>query len=62
MKQNTWTVYTNEQKQELKGITERYKACLDAGKTERECVELSVRMAEDAGYRSLTEVMAAGKN
>ena len=61
MKQNTWTVYTNEQKQELKGITERYKACLDAGKTERECVELSVRMAEDAGYRSLTEVMAAGE-
>ena len=61
MKQTTWTTYTHEQMQELKDITERYKSCLDAGKTERECVELSLRMAEKAGYRDLKEVMAAGE-
>ena len=60
MKQTTWTTYTHEQMQELKDITERYKSCLDAGKTERECVELSVHMAEKAGYRDLKAVMAAG--
>ena len=61
MKQTTWTTYTHEQMQELKDITERYKSCLDAGKTERECVELSIRMAEKAGYRDLKAVMAAGE-
>ena len=61
MKQTTWITYTHEQMQELKDITERYKSCLDAGKTERECVELSIRMAEKAGYRDLKEVMAAGE-
>ena len=34
-------------------IIRRYKECLDAGKTERECVRLSVRMAEEAGYTPL---------
>lgn len=61
MKQTTWITYTHEQMQELKDITERYKSCLDAGKTERECVELSIRMAEKAGYRDLKAVMAAGE-
>ena len=34
-------------------IIRRYKECLDAGKTERECVRLAVRMAEEAGYTHL---------
>ena len=34
-------------------IIRRYKECLDAGKTERECVRLAVRMAEEAGYTPL---------
>ena len=61
MKQNIWTSYNENQLQELQGITDRYKSCLDAGKTERECVELSIRMAREAGYRDLDEVMAAGE-
>lgn len=60
MKQNIWTSYNENQLQELQGITDRYKSCLDAGKTERECVELSIRMAQEAGYRDLKDVMAAG--
>ncbi|MGN0734114.1 MAG: aminopeptidase [Emergencia sp.] len=41
----------NELKKEE--IIRRYKECLDAGKTERECVRLAVRMAEEAGYTPL---------
>ena len=60
MKQNIWNAYTGEQMKELKVITDRYMSCLDAGKTERECVELGIRMAKEAGYRDLKEVLAAG--
>lgn len=61
MKQNIWTTYSENQLQELQDITDRYKSCLDAGKTERECVKLSIRMAEEEGYRSLKEVQVSGQ-
>ena len=60
MKTNIWHTYSSDQLAELNEINERYKSCLNAGKTERECVELSIRMAEAAGYRSIEEVLAAG--
>lgn len=62
MKQNIWTSYSENQLQELQDITDRYKSCLNAGKTERECVELSIRMAQEAGYRDLKDVMASGES
>lgn len=34
-------------------IIKTYKECLDAGKTERECVRLATSMAEEAGYKPL---------
>ena len=61
MKENIWTIYDESQLAELNEISEKYKECLNAGKTERECVELSIRMAEEAGYRNISDVMAAGK-
>ena len=60
-RKNIWTTYTKQQLQELDSINEKYKACLDAGKTERECVDISIRMAEQAGYRNIKDVQAAGK-
>lgn len=36
-------------------IIKRYKECLDAGKTERECIRLAVSMAEEAGYKPLSQ-------
>lgn len=60
MKTNIWNTYSSDQLAELNEINERYKSCLNAGKTERECVELSICMAEAAGYRSIEEVLAAG--
>ena len=61
IRKNVWSLYDSGQLAELERINERYKSCLDAGKTERECVELSIRMAQEAGYRDLQDVMAKGE-
>ena len=53
IRKNAWKSYTDSQKQELNTINEKYKACLNAGKTERECVKLAVKMLEEKGYQSL---------
>ena len=53
IRKNAWKSYTDSQKQELNTINEKYKACLNAGKTERECVKLAVKMLEKKGYQSL---------
>lgn len=58
---NAWRTYADEQVKELEALSVRYKAFLDAGKTERECVKESVRLAEAQGYKNLEEVMASGK-
>lgn len=50
---NLWEIYDDTQLQELEKLNEAYKAFLDAGKTERECVTEIVRQAESAGYRDL---------
>ena len=47
IRKNAWKSYTDSQKQELNTINEKYKACLNAGKTERECVKLAVKMLEE---------------
>ena len=45
-KKNLWSSYDEAAKKELHEINEKYKACLDAGKTERECVKLGKKMAD----------------
>lgn len=57
-RKNVWKSYTSARKMELEQINERYKGCLDAGKTERECVALAVAEARKAGYVSPEEVKA----
>ena len=52
---NLWEIYTDIQLKQLDEINEAYKAFLDTGKTERECVTEIVRQAEAAGYRNLYE-------
>ena len=57
---NLWNSYSEEQQKELHEISEKYKDCLDKGKTERECVTLAVAMAKEAGYRDVNEVLKEG--
>ena len=58
---NAWRTYTKEQTEELEALSVRYRAFLDAGKTERECVKAAVRLARASGYVSLEEAVASGK-
>lgn len=58
---NLWTTYNDEQYMELEKLNKIYKEYLDNGKTERECVREAVKMAEEAGYRNLKNVIEAGE-
>lgn len=60
-RKNAWKEYTDEQMKELEELNEKYLAFLNVGKTERECTKLAVQMAKEAGYRDLSEVIAAGE-
>ena len=60
-KENVWKTYTQEQCRELEVLAEDYKAFLDRGKTERECVTETIRQAEAAGYVNLEDVSREGK-
>lgn len=59
-RKNAWNTYDEQQLAELETLARNYKDFLDNGKTERECVSTSVKMAEAAGYRDLDAVIAAG--
>ncbi|MDE5824939.1 MAG: aminopeptidase, partial [Lachnospiraceae bacterium] len=61
-KDNLWLSYTKEDRKKVDEVCERYKKCLDRGKTERECVEAAVEMAEESGYRELYSVMNKGES
>ncbi|MEO2239187.1 aminopeptidase [Dorea sp. YH-dor226] len=59
-RKNMWKQYTDAQCLEVEQLSERYKKCLNAGKTERECVVLGIEMAKNAGYRNLNECIKEG--
>lgn len=56
-RKNLWETYNEEQLVELEEVNKRYCACLDAGKTERECVRKTIEMAEAEGYRNLKDLI-----
>lgn len=59
--ENAWKSYSPEQLEELEALAKRYKAFLDGGKTERECVKEAVSLARETGYQSLEEVQQSGR-
>lgn len=60
-RKNMWKQYTPEQLNELEQLSSRYMVCLDAAKTERECVKLAISMAEENGYRNLNDCIREGQ-
>lgn len=60
-RKNVWKSYAVEQADELNRINEKYKWCLDEGKTERECVRLAVDMLVKEGYRSVEDIIQDGE-
>ena len=55
---NAWNGYETEELKKVDALNQEYRTFLNEGKTERECVKLAVKMAEEAGYRDLKEVIA----
>ena len=60
-RRNAWTTYNAEELKKLNAINEDYKKCLDAGKTERECIALTIERAEEAGYKNIKDVIKSGE-
>ena len=60
-RKNAWLSYGESDEKEMEKLTKDYRAFLDAGKTERECVTELVREAEANGYVSFEAKQAAGE-
>lgn len=60
-KANLWQLYEEREIQELEEVNRIYRECLDEGKTERECVAKTIRMAEAAGYRDMKKMASQGE-
>ena len=59
-RKNAWTTYSKEELDRLEQVNTEYKSCLDAGKTERECVTLAVEKAKAEGYKDIRDVIKNG--
>ena len=53
-----WNTYNKTELRKLETVSKEYRAFLDAGKTERECVIGAIERAKAAGYRDLKEIIA----
>ena len=60
-RRNAWKQYDETQLNALEQLSREYRAFLDAGKTERECVQECVRIAEEQGFVNMLELSAAGE-
>lgn len=58
-KKSLWEIYKEEEQVQLEQLNSAYKDYLDHGKTERECIKETIKLAEKAGYRDLTEIINA---
>lgn len=56
-----WEKYKKNDIKELDKLCDGYKAFLTNGKTERECVKLSIQEAQKAGYTNLDDIIKNGK-
>ena len=59
--ENAWEKYTKTQLEEVDALSKLYRAFLNHGKTERECVKQIVERAKEAGYKELSELIKEGK-
>lgn len=60
-RKNAWKSYDEYQLMRLEAFSREYCAFLDAGKTERECVDFCVEAAESRGYANLNDLIAKGE-
>lgn len=54
-RKNVYDVISDEEAKEMNVLCDEYRKFLDIGKTERECVKQSIRMAEENGFKPLSD-------
>ncbi len=55
-RKNAYETMSKEEKSEMRELCDEYRAFLDEGKTERECAEKAVKMAEECGFKNIDTV------
>ena len=60
-KKNLWDLYTKAQLKSLELYCKDYRDFLDAGKTERECVDSIVNLVENEGFVEMESLLKGGK-
>ena len=60
-KKSLWETWTPEMKQSMTGFCEEYKQFMSKCKTERECVDEMIAMAQAAGYKNLFDCVKTGE-
>lgn len=61
IRENAWNRYNEDDLSKLEALSADYIDFLSEGKTERECTDLLVEMAESKGYRNLDDVIKSGE-
>ena len=60
-RKNIWNSYGKKEMAELEKLNKNYRHFLDHGKTERECVKATVKLAKKEGFKDLKEVIHSGE-
>ena len=60
-RKNAWEHLAEGERDQVMAFAEKYKAYLDAGKTERECVTEAVRLAKEAGFADVNAILKEGR-
>ncbi len=61
VRKNAWEIYDDSEMQSVETFAAAYRAFLDGGKTERECVAEGVKEAQEKGFISLKDALAGGR-
>ena len=56
-----WNSYGPDDLASLEALNERYRRFISENKTERECVATAVKMAQESGYKDLSQAVEAGQ-
>ena len=59
---NVWKTYSAEEKKAVMEFNEGYIKFISKGKTERVCVDQTIKMAKEKGYRDLKEIIKNGES
>lgn len=60
-RKNAWEKYPVDERETLMQFAENYRQFISGCKTERECTEKFKKMAQNAGYCNLKEIIASGE-